>query len=81
MTEFNQVGILVEVDDGDGGGVDVDVPVDMNSNNETDKHHHQIRDLKKTLVNIKQSVNRAINLVGGEDSDGGMGGDDQMINH
>lgn len=70
--EFNQIGI-----DNDDDGMDVDVTVDINSNNEKDAHHPKQRLVKELLKEIKQSVNRAIDLVGGDESDGAGDDDDK----
>lgn len=64
--EFNQVAT-----DNDDDGIDVDMPLDINCNHENDAHRQKKCDIKKELHEIKDSVNRAIDLLCEGDSEAG----------
>lgn len=63
--EFNQFAA-----DGDDDTLGVDMAVDINCNHEKDTHRQMKRNLKNELHGIKDSVNRAIELLSDDESDG-----------
>lgn len=58
--------------DGDDDDVmDVDEPpLDINCNHDEDAHRQKKRHLKRVLEEIKESVDRAIEVISDDDSDG-----------
>lgn len=50
--------------------MEADVLVDINSNDDQDAHCQNTHKLKRMLKEMKQSLHRAIDLVGGDERDG-----------